>query len=265
MQSPRQDPGKHRPPVRVDRTPLPASTARRRPGLNRTAAVAVTLQLGPALMAVPSVTRFLTRRIGPGGDVEAVRLTFDDGPHPDATPAVLDVLAEFGVRATFFLIGEQVQRYPATARMIAERGHGVAVHGWTHQLLPTRGPWATVRDIHRAHEVITQTTGTRPRWYRPPYGAATGSALVAARALGLTPVWWTSHGRDWAEPDPDAVTRRILRLDRHGRARLDGRDVLLLHDSDRYASPGSWRATVAALPRILTGILATGRSVGPLA
>ena len=228
-------------------------------------ALATTVQLGPGAMAIPPITRFITRRGRAAGRPHHVALTFDDGPDPDGTPAVLEILAANQIKATFFLIGEQVQRHPDTTKLITAGGHDVAVHGWDHQLLLRRGPpQATVRGIRRARDLITLTTGTTPRWDRPPYGFATGPALVAAHRSGLTPVWWTSHGRDWSEPDPAAITRRILRIGRPGHTRLDGRDVLLLHDSDRYARRGSWKVAVAALPQILSAILRTGQSIGPL-
>lgn len=222
------------------------------------------LYLTPAAMALPPLTRLLTRMAGPVGQGR-VAVTFDDGPHPGGTPAVLEILADFGVTATFFLVGEQAERYPAIARRIAADGHGIALHGYRHRLLLARSPTAAVHDIRRGYESVRRATGLAPRWYRPPYGTASWSALTTARRLGMTPVWWTREGRDWS-PDrrPEAVTDRLLRPDRQGRPGLDDRDILLLHDSDCYASPGSWRTTVAALPALLSAIGAAGLAIGPL-
>lgn len=219
----------------------------------------------PAAMALPPLTRLLTRRTAGSMGRGHVCLTFDDGPHPGGTPAVLDILDDFGVTATFFLIAEQAERYPAVARQLVDRGHGVALHGYRHRLLLTQSPAAAAADIRRGHDSVLRITGSAPRWYRPPYGTASWSALLTARSLGMNPVWWTREGRDWSIPRrPEMVTDRLLRPDRQGRPRLDACDVLLLHDSDSYADPGSWRTTVAALPTLLSGIRAAGLRVGPL-
>ena len=223
------------------------------------------LYVTPAAMAIPPLTRLLTRRTARGRDSATVALTFDDGPHPKGTPAVLEILAHFGVTATFFLVAEQAERHPAVARQLAAEGHGVALHGYRHRLLLARSHAAAARDVRRGQECVRRLTGVDPRWYRPPYGTASWPALITARNLGMTPVWWTTEGRDWlSSRRPEAVTERLLRLDQQGRPRLDARDVLLLHDSDCYAAPGSWQTTVAALPAILSTISAAGLHVGPL-
>ena len=227
-------------------------------------AAAAALYGAPAAMVIPPVTRLLTRTARPAAGPHLI-LTFDDGPHPRATLAVLDILAEAGVAATFFVVGEQADRYPHVLERIAAGGHQVALHGYRHQLLLRRSPAATIDDIRRGHSTVYRITGQRPRWYRPPYGTATWPALAAAQHLQMTPLWWTCEGRDWQPSrQPAAVADRILRRDRHGHPRLDHRDVLLLHDSDAYAATGSWQATVQALPIILTEIASTGLTIGPL-
>jgi peptidoglycan/xylan/chitin deacetylase (PgdA/CDA1 family) len=174
-------------------------------------------------------------------------------------------LAEFAVSATFFLIGEQVLRYPDVAAGIAQAGHEIAIHGWDHRLLPVRSPFAVTGALPRAHHLIRDVTGQTPVWYRPPYGAASGPALLAAHRLGMQPVWWTRWGNDWStRHSGEDIADRIL----HGRgargATISSRDTVLLHDSDAYAMSGSWRGTRDALPRILSGIEALGERVGPL-
>ena len=233
-------------------------------GYGRVLAAAAGLYAGPAAMAIPPLTRLLTRRSA-GGNPSCVALTFDDGPHPEGTPAVMEVLADFGVTATFFLIAEQAERHASIVGRLVAGGHGVALHGYRHRLLIARSPAAVVTDIRRGHAILRRITGHPPRWYRPPYGTATWPALTTAHRLGMTPAWWTSEGRDWsAARSPAAIADRILRRDQHGRPRLDHRDILLLHDSDAYAAAGSWRATVTALPGILSAITAAGLTVGPL-
>ena len=220
-------------------------------------ALAVT-HAGPALAAVGPVRRALLPTLAGLGDPTHVALTFDDGPHPDATPELLRLLDQAGVRATFFLLGRMVEEQPVVARAIADAGHEIGVHGYDHRLLLRRGPRATRDDLARAVGAITATTGFVPRWWRPPYGVATTAALVAARRLDLRPVLWTCWGRDWtASCTPDSVYRSVFR-------RLDGGGTILLHDSDHAAAPKAWLSTLGVLPAILTACRARGLTVGPL-
>jgi peptidoglycan/xylan/chitin deacetylase (PgdA/CDA1 family) len=177
-------------------------------------------------------------------DPRGVALTFDDGPHPEGTPAVLDALARLGAPAAFFLTGEQVERYPELAREICERGHTTGVHGHRHLLLPLRGPGISTADLRLACAVIEHATAVKPRLYRPPYGAANPAVLLAAQRAGLRPVLWARWGRDWERRASAASVAAAATRD------LRGGEILLLHDSDHYAASGSWRTTVAALPGI---------------
>lgn len=182
----------------------------------------------------------------------AVALTFDDGPHPEATPAVLELLAGAGATATFFLVGEQVERRPELARAIHVAGHEIAVHGYRHQLLLCRTSRAVAADLARAAAVTADATGCEPALYRPPYGVFSAGGLDVVRGLGWRPVLWSAWGRDWERRATGAsVARRVTH-------RLGPGDVVLLHDSDAYGAPGSWRATVAALPSVLAAIAALG-------
>ena len=184
-----------------------------------------------------------------------VAITFDDGPHPEGTPAVLEVLARAGARATFFLVGEQVARYPSVAAEIAAAGHEIAIHGYRHVLLLRRAPTALRADFARAHDVIASATGTEPTLYRPPYGVFSGPALLIVRELGWRTLLWSRWGRDWGRrATPEKIAERASRS-------LSGGDVVLLHDADHYSSVGSWRRTVAALPSIIDAVSASGESL----
>jgi peptidoglycan-N-acetylglucosamine deacetylase len=179
----------------------------------------------------------------PRGD--GIALTFDDGPHPQGTPAVLEALADVGATATFFLVGEQVARSPALAAEIAAAGHEIALHGYRHRNLLLRTPRGLADDLDRAAAVIGEATGRAVRCYRPPYGIFSPAGLVLARRRGWLPVLWSRWGRDWERRrSPASVARRAT-------AGLASGDVVLLHDADHYSSSGSWRTTVAALPAIL--------------
>jgi peptidoglycan/xylan/chitin deacetylase (PgdA/CDA1 family) len=183
---------------------------------------------------------------------DAVALTFDDGPHRDGTPAVLEALERRGARATFFLVGEQVRKQPAIARAIADAGHEIALHGDRHVLLLRRrvGPFSV--DLDRASAAIGEATGVVPKLYRPPYGVFSRGTLAHVRERGLLPLLWSAWGRDWERrANAASISRRVTR-------RLAPGDVVLLHDSDAYSSPDSWRRTAAALPSILDAVAALG-------
>jgi peptidoglycan-N-acetylglucosamine deacetylase len=179
------------------------------------------------------------------GDEPRVALTFDDGPHEEGTPAALERLRAANVRATFFLVGEQVERNRSLAAEIAAAGHGIALHGYRHRLLLRRTVSELAGDLDRAAGVIGEATGIAPVWYRPPYGVFSSGGLRLARDRGWRPILWSKWGRDWTRSaTPESIARRLTEG-------LAAGDVLLLHDADHYSVDGSWRNTVAALPRIL--------------
>jgi peptidoglycan/xylan/chitin deacetylase (PgdA/CDA1 family) len=186
-----------------------------------------------------------------------IALTFDDGPHPEGTPATLEALASAGATATFFLVGEQVERFPRIAAEIAAAGHEIALHGYRHRLLLRRRVASLATDLDRAFAVIADATGREPRLYRPPYGVFSSGALGLVRRRGWKPLLWSTWGRDWgAHETPELIARRATRNLRAG-------DVVLLHDADHYSAPDSWCRTVAALPLILAAVAALGEPFVP--
>jgi peptidoglycan-N-acetylglucosamine deacetylase len=184
-------------------------------------------------------------------------LTFDDGPHPQGTPAVLAALARAGVGATFFLVGEQVARERSLAGEIVAAGHRVGVHCQRHRNLLRLTPRQTREDILRAHALIEDATARRVTDYRPPYGVLNASALALARRSGWRTLLWTQWGRDW---EARATAASIAALASTGAS--EGA-VLLLHDADHYSAPGSWRRTVNAVPRIVDALDARGLRAVP--
>jgi peptidoglycan-N-acetylglucosamine deacetylase len=201
--------------------------------------------LGPGLSAsVPPLRPLLGVR-DRIDDAAAVGLTFDDGPHPQGTPAVLEILRAADARATFFLAGEQVEARPALAAEIVAAGQDVAVHCRRHRNLLRLAPWQVTEDLRRAEAAIADASGREPGLYRPPYGVLNAAALRFARARGWTPLLWTRWGRDWERrATPASITAKLTDGVRGG-------DVLLLHDADYYGALGSWQKTAAALPRVL--------------
>jgi peptidoglycan/xylan/chitin deacetylase (PgdA/CDA1 family) len=186
--------------------------------------------------------------LGIRGTVEherAVGLSFDDGPHPKGTGAVLERLAEGRARATFFLVGEQVERRPGLAAEIVAAGHEVALHGHTHRCHLRLLPGEAREDVRRGAAALAEATGRPPRLHRPPFGLYSTATLRFVRDVGLEPVLWSRHGRDWSRrATPRSIARRLGTEVRAG-------EILLLHDADHYAADGSWRRTVAALPWLL--------------
>jgi peptidoglycan-N-acetylglucosamine deacetylase len=222
--------------------------------------------IGAAVVAhaLPASAFYLRALRGPLGiedrtaGGEGYALTFDDGPHAQGTPAVLEILSGAGVRATFFLVGEQVRRNPGLAGEIVAAGHGVGLHCDRHRNLLRLAPWQVRADILRARATIEDATGRTPHLYRPPYGVLNAAALSLARRRGWRTLLWSHWGRDWeASATPESIAARLTDGAAPG-------SVLLLHDADDYSAPSSWRRTAAALPRVLQTLGERGlRPVAP--
>lgn len=212
------------------------------------AAAAATWSLpagAPHSPAVAAACRIPRRARAPA----AVGLTFDDGPHREATPAVLDILARHGATATFFVVGEQVRRTGGLLAEIVAAGHAVGLHGDRHRCLLRLSPAALARDL----DAVAETVGPAAcGLHRAPYGVYSAGALRAVRRRGWTPLLWSRWGRDWrARATAGGIAAEATRGVAPG-------DVLLLHDADDYGAAGCWRATVAALPLILETLATRG-------
>jgi peptidoglycan-N-acetylglucosamine deacetylase len=178
-------------------------------------------------------------------------LTFDDGPDQDSTPMVLDALDTAGARATFFLVGEQVEAEPALAREVAARGHDVQLHGYGHVGHDQLTPAEARQDLERGAQALLDATGVEARFYRPPYGRFSSGSYEACRALGLEPVYWSAWGTDWETITPQRIADLVI-------PDLAAGAVVLLHDSPRYSHRPSARPTVDALPLITAGAAELG-------
>jgi len=177
-----------------------------------------------------------------------VGLTFDDGPQPGAAEAFVDLMDQMKVTATFFMSGEQVRRSPDSAIEIAEAGHEIASHGYRHRNHLRLGPATTIRDMHKAAEVIEGETGKAPKLFRPPYGVFNLASWTTCRKLGYERVLWSQWGKDW-EARATATTIQSTVLN----SITDG-DIILLHDAERYSAAGSWRRTLAALGPLIKSL-----------
>jgi peptidoglycan-N-acetylglucosamine deacetylase len=206
----------------------------------------------PAAAPVFGPARSILRLADHLASTSSVALTFDDGPHPEGTPATLEALERLRVKATFFLVGEQVALRPGLAAEIIAQGHGIGLHSYSHRLAVHMSRRTFGEELDRTIDAVAEATGRLPDLYRPPRGMLTYPALAELRLRGLLPVLWAVDGRDWrASATPQSVSRRIA-------ARLRGGEVILLHDSDSYSSPGAWRSTVGALPLLLARIREKG-------
>lgn len=157
---------------------------------------------------------------------DSVLLTFDDGPHPDVTPAVLDRLRDYHVPAVFFVVGRRVAAAPHLLRRIEAEGHEIGNHSFLHVASRRLGFWGYRHDLQCCQEVVTGRTGRRPTLFRPPFGELSPTTLAAAHSLGLRPVGWSLDVEDWRCRTPATARGAAERLLREVR----GRDIVLLHD-----------------------------------
>lgn len=189
-------------------------------------------------------------------DGNRVALSFDDGPDPVVTPAVLDVLAQYGARASFFVIGEKLQGQPALARRMLAEGHELGNHSWRHSRWQNFwGAAAQAEEIHRGEQAVTSYTGGDPRpLYRPPIGLKSPPLAQAARRLGIKICAWSLHARDTRGNSAQDIASGVLRRVRAG-------DIILMHDG--HDLPGRTRPACAeATALILAGLRERGlRSV----
>lgn len=203
--------------------------------------------LGPNLSRLPDAA---ARR----GEVG---LTFDDGPDPDITPKVLDLLDRAGARATFFCIGRLVEAHPDLAAEIVRRGHQVGNHTWSHpHAFACYLPGPQRREVLRAQEATERATGLVPTLFRAPAGFRNFFLERELCEIGLTLASWTRRGYDTVRKEPSAIARRLL-------TGISPGDVLLLHDGAAFTGAGN-PVVLDVLPRVLGELAALGLRPVPL-
>ncbi|TDC33242.1 polysaccharide deacetylase family protein [Micromonospora sp. 15K316] len=177
---------------------------------------------------------------------ERVALTFDDGPDPQYTPQVLNALREFGVRATFCVVGEMAESHPDLVRAIVADGHTLCNHSWNHDIaLGKRSPDAIRADLLRTNRAIRAAAPDAPIvWYRQPGGAWTYPVVSVANALGMTPLHWTVDPSDWQAPGAARIAATVT-------SQIEPGSVVLMHDAG-----GNRQGTVEALWQILPELTA---------
>ncbi len=173
-----------------------------------------------------------------------IAMTFDDGPHIENTPRLLDMLKERGIKATFFVVGQCAAEYPQILKRIAEEGHEIANHSWSHPQLSKMGEGSVTDQLQRTHDVITQTTGIAPKIMRPPYGAFTPNQRGwANHKWGYKIILWDVDPLDWKIRNADHVKSVILKETVNG-------SIILSHDIHK--------TTIDAMPATLDGLAAKG-------
>ncbi|GAA1722182.1 hypothetical protein GCM10009745_84070 [Kribbella yunnanensis] len=175
-----------------------------------------------------------------------VVLTFDDGPDPAYTPRVLEVLAKYDVKATFFEVGKNVARHPELTKRIHAAGHTIQNHTWNHADLRHQTAAGFRKQVGDTDQAIRSAAGITPTCLRPPYGGVSTTVRQRAKALGKELVLWTIDSRDWSKPGPAVIEKRVLGGVKSG-------SVILMHDGG-----GNRSQTIAALPGILEKLKAQG-------
>ncbi|MFK4547068.1 peptidoglycan/xylan/chitin deacetylase (PgdA/CDA1 family) [Streptomyces tendae] len=235
-------PGPSRPPA-----PVPAPGAPQRSPLK------------PSAYRLQPLTGYGAPRAAPGrppvrsepilrmtGRGRTMMLTFDDGPHPEYTPRILDTLATYEVRATFFVCGEMVDYNRDLLTRMADEGHVVGNHTWSHPLLTSLSRRRIRSEMERTSEVVEQAYGEAPRWFRAPYGAWNRAAFQLGAELGMEPLAWTVDTLDWTTPGTGTIVDRVEEGAAPG-------VVVLSHDAG-----GDRSQSVRALRRYLPELLDSG-------
>ncbi|QXJ26408.1 polysaccharide deacetylase family protein [Actinomadura graeca] len=188
------------------------------------------------------VRETVIKKKDPCARAKCVALTFDDGPM-GSTGRLLGILAGRRVRATFFLVGQNVVKDPETVRRESAAGHEIANHSYTHADLGRLPEGKAVEEVTRTQDAIRLASGVTPVLLRPPYGSTDKRLASIARRMGLAQILWTVDPLDWSDRDTDAVERRVMKSVRPG-------SVVLMHDIHA--------TTVAAVPRIIDRLAARG-------
>jgi peptidoglycan/xylan/chitin deacetylase (PgdA/CDA1 family) len=173
-----------------------------------------------------------------------IAMTFDDGPSPQTTPRLLDILKQRNIKVTFFMIGQNAERNPDLVRRILAEGHEIGNHSWTHPQLSKLSDERVTQEITKTQETIKNESGFTPTLLRPPYGAITARQRAwIENQFGLNIILWSVDPFDWKRPGPSVITQRILSGARPGA-------IILSHDIHKQ--------TVDAMPATLDALLAKG-------
>ncbi|RMH68285.1 MAG: chitooligosaccharide deacetylase [Gemmatimonadetes bacterium] len=183
-----------------------------------------------------------------------IAITFDDGPHPIYTPAILDILNQFGIKGTFFMTGLNTELYPEIARQVYAGGHDIGNHSYSHPKLPFCSTTRIKRELHQTDLILRETLGIIPTLFRPPYGFRDWRVLRQAQQMGYTSIFWDITTYDWERPGVEKIVERTVPT-RNG-------SILLFHDGR-----GDRSQTVKAIEIVIDRLLKKGytfRTIGQL-
>ncbi len=225
------------------------------------AASDVSLALGAAAAAGLAVGGFQYAALWPGSQIFGralvapprpgeLALTFDDGPNPAWTPQLIDILARYDVKATFFLLGQYAEQQRTLVQRLVNTGHLVGNHSWSHPNLSLSALKRTSEELRRTSDTLEQITARPVRFFRPPFGARRPLTLRLARDMGMTPVLWNAMTSDWSERSPNRISERLVaKIDsnqRRGHA-----SNIVLHDGSHDCLGADRGPSVAATERLL--------------
>lgn len=182
---------------------------------------------------------------------KVVALTFDDGPYPPYTDMILDVLKEYNVPATFFVVGRNVEKHPETLQRIISEGHQIGNHTYNHIDLLKANKATIIQEIDKTNQVVRAAIGFAPNIVRPPHGFRDPVVMEVMQERGLKVVEWSVMSRDWTNPGVDVIVERTLKKVKNG-------SVILLHDGDGITQDDSRAQTVEATRQIIRELLAEG-------
>ena len=182
-------------------------------------------------------------------DEHAVYLTFDDGPIPEVTPWLLDILDQYGVKATFFVVGDWVDRYPDSVKALAEAGNEVMNHSSNHAHFSSLSSEQICADLSACNDKIAALTGVTPSLFRCPYGEYDDHVIQAVESLGMTAIQWDVDSLDWKGISAEEISQRVLKNVRSG-------SIVLFHNAAIH--------TPEALPGIIESLQAEGYIIVPV-
>ncbi len=182
---------------------------------------------------------------------DMVALTFDDGPNDPYTTQILDILKARGVKATFFIVGENAMQFPDAVRREVAEGMEIGNHTYNHGSVVRAQSHTIEWQIDETQETLQRIAGVQPKWFRPPHGFRDPRLFSKTRHKDLVVAEWSNMPRDWTRPGTEVIVERTLE-------KLKPGDIILLHDGANVYVGGDRSQTVAALPRIIDGIQARG-------
>jgi peptidoglycan/xylan/chitin deacetylase (PgdA/CDA1 family) len=177
-------------------------------------------------------------------------LTFDDGPNPASTPRLLDILAAHNVHATFFMVGKFAKEDPALTRRVADAGHLIGNHTWSHPDLSRARSADVLDELTRTSDILANITGKPVRYFRPPFGARRPYVLKLARQLGLISVTWNAMTMDWSEPSADKIAQNLIRKIDNNQSRGYASNIVL-HDGSHHGQGANRGPSIAAAEQLL--------------